>query len=282
MTINIPNTRKISGLVVCPSSLDKKLIKNLRVINDDKSEKITSKKKIIKKPWGFEYPCYQNKYLDIWQFHLYPQSSTSFHCHPNKDALKIVLEGKITFETVKGKEILSAGDTRLVKAFTLHKTFNNDKEIARVLEIESPPDKRNLIRVNDFYGRQKLPYIFEPLESSLAKDILVNSFFRENNRKISENFEIFQLTSAKPIYTKNIVAEEILGLRLKKNTENILLKNLPLEFSGKTRRFLLVLDGILMIKDQKRSLKMLPGDCCSVSDIKHLNVLSGKTDTLIW
>lgn len=280
MAINLTNIKK-KDLVFYPTSLDKKLISKLRVIPDNKPKQATLKK-IIGKPWGFEFPCYQNRYLDIWQFHINPESSTSFHCHPEKDALKIVLEGKITFETVRGKEVLSAGDTKLIKGFVLHRTSNDSDEIARILEIESPPDKKNLIRVNDLYGRQKLPYTFNPLKSFLTKDILVNSFFRLNKQRISENLEIFHLNSAKPTYVNNISARKMLGLRLKKSAKSILLRNFPFEFSGKDREFLLVLDGMLTIKNREGLQKMFPGDCCPVSDIQQVNALSIKTDALIW
>jgi mannose-6-phosphate isomerase-like protein (cupin superfamily) len=280
MAIILDKKRK-EGLVLTPTSSDRKLARGLKVTRNKKRSG-NSLEKIIEKPWGFEFLCYMNEYLDIWQFHLNPKASTSFHCHPGKDALKIVLEGKIMLETIRGKEILSTGDVKLIKGFTLHRTSNIGIEIARVLEIESPPDKENLIRVDDFYGRRKLPYIFKMLENHATKDILVNSFFRENKKKISQNIEAFYLSSAKPFYKKNKRSKEIMGLHLKKDAKCIKIRTLPLGSPKNVKKFFIVLKGMLSIEGREGLREMFPGDCCAISSIKSLSVPLESTKVLIW
>lgn len=146
--------------IIKPTRKDILLIENLNVRRVKKSEAANYQQKIVFKPWGAEYLCGRNKNLEIWELYIAPKKATSLHCHPDKDTLNIILEGTVFLETTKRKEVLRAGEFSLLKAGCIHKTTNVSSKLqARVLEIESPPNKYNLIRIKDDYGRESVGYV---------------------------------------------------------------------------------------------------------------------------
>ena len=36
---------------------------------------------IVKKPWGYEYLCYENEDVAVWFLHIEYNQKTSMHCH---------------------------------------------------------------------------------------------------------------------------------------------------------------------------------------------------------
>ncbi len=140
---------------VKPSKKDFGLTSNLRVIKNADSSKLD--KKIIKKPWGYEHRIFINHSLEIWKLFLNPQQSTSLHCHPHKDTLLLSAKGTINFETAGRMRKLKPGDCVFIERGALHKTSTSN-ESAVLLEVESPPEKNDLIRIQDRYGRNRVGY----------------------------------------------------------------------------------------------------------------------------
>ena len=113
---------------------------------------------IVQKPWGSEYLCYQNKELAIWLLKINYGQRTSFHCHPNKNTGFVVLEGVVELSFMRHKREMSSLDKIHIFKGRFHSTKAISKDGAWVMEIETPEDKQDLVRLEDEYGRENLPY----------------------------------------------------------------------------------------------------------------------------
>ena len=61
-----------------------------------KKENNAYDKKIVKKPWGFEYTIFRNlNKLAITYVNILPKKQTSLHCHPSKKTGFIILSGNL-------------------------------------------------------------------------------------------------------------------------------------------------------------------------------------------
>ncbi len=113
---------------------------------------------IVSKPWGHEYLCYSNETVAIWLLKINHNEATSMHCHPNKNTGLIVLSGKIELSFLRNSIILDA----LKKISIFRSRFHSSKSISKsgsyLLEIETPVDKSDLVRLYDDYGREKKGY----------------------------------------------------------------------------------------------------------------------------
>ena len=85
-------------------------------------------------------------------------ASTSMHCHPNKNTGLIVLNGEIELSFLRNSIRLSA----LKKISIFRSRFHSSKAVsddgAILLEIETPVDKKDLVRLYDEYGRENKGY----------------------------------------------------------------------------------------------------------------------------
>lgn len=113
---------------------------------------------LVSKPWGSEYLMYRNPAVEIWHLAIRPQRSTSMHCHPNKRTSLLVLEGRALFSTLNESWELLPFDTMVIDAGVFHSTQCLSRDVARVLEFESPPMKHDLVRLEDKYGRAQQGY----------------------------------------------------------------------------------------------------------------------------
>lgn len=115
------------------------------------------KKYIIPKPWGYEYLIFENKYLGIWFLHLNNNSSTSLHCHPDKKTGLIVIDGNAKISFLNNNISLTPLSKVMIWSGVFHstKTTSNPLEL---LEVETPKNKYNLVRMEDSYGRRGKKY----------------------------------------------------------------------------------------------------------------------------
>jgi len=123
---------------------------------------------IVKKPWGQEYLCYQNEELAIWLLHIKKNQQTSFHCHPNKNTGFVVLSGEVELSFMRHKQSMTQLDKIHIFRSRFHSTKAISEQGAFVLEIETPEDKRDLVRLEDQYGREGTQY--EGRDFEIAKD----------------------------------------------------------------------------------------------------------------
>ena len=112
---------------------------------------------VVRKPWGREYLCYRNEALAIWALNIASGRATSLHCHPHKNTALIVLDGRVEIEFIRGTPLRMAG---LDKINVFRGRFHRTRAVygdATLLEVEAPDDKRDIVRLEDDYGRVGLP-----------------------------------------------------------------------------------------------------------------------------
>ncbi len=126
--------------------------------------------KLVKKPWGNEYLIYENGIVAVWMLNIESNKNTSLHCHTKKKTGLILLEGEIDVELgFYDKKKLSAPDKVMLRTGLFHssKSINTN---SKLLEIETPIDKEDLVRFEDNYGRQEKPYEGKKFFLELSKD----------------------------------------------------------------------------------------------------------------
>ncbi|MBT6469799.1 MAG: hypothetical protein HOK52_00890 [Candidatus Marinimicrobia bacterium] len=123
---------------------------------------------IVSKPWGYEYLCYKNEYLAIWFLFINKDNRTSLHCHPNKHTGLVVLDGIAEVSFLRGSvEIKGLEKIHIFKS-RFHSTKALSDEGVYLLEVETPEDKHDLLRLEDSYGRENKSY--EGAEYERPKD----------------------------------------------------------------------------------------------------------------
>lgn len=117
---------------------------------------------VVIKPWGREYLCYRNEEVAIWVLEIMKGKATSLHAHPRKNTALIVLQGEIELSFIR--------DATPHRFFGLDKInifrgrFHRTKAVSDgvvLLEVEAPDDKRDIVRLEDDYGR-----IADPIEET--------------------------------------------------------------------------------------------------------------------
>lgn len=112
-------------------------------------------KVIVKKPWGQEYLIFENNHVAIWILQIKKGAQTSMHCHPNKKTSLVVLQGNVVCSTLEKSYHEGPNGGLMIPKGAFHQTAvpADATEDAWVMEIESPVNKRDLIRLKDKYGR---------------------------------------------------------------------------------------------------------------------------------
>lgn len=113
---------------------------------------------IVDKPWGHEYLMFKNDHAALWCLHIREGACTSLHCHPRKKTGLLVLAGSATVRFLNSSSQLVAPANIMLRAGLFHQTLANMGTDVVLIELESPVDKRNLVRLDDSYGRENTPY----------------------------------------------------------------------------------------------------------------------------
>lgn len=140
---------------------------------------------LVNKPWGHEYLLTSTPLVEIWHLSLDHLKSTSTHCHPNKKTALIVLEGGALFSTLNADLKLSPLDAVVIDAGVFHATKCISKNGLKLLEVETPPMKHDLIRLKDNYGRAGMGYEGRD-KMKLANGSYIH--FKSESRQVVENF----------------------------------------------------------------------------------------------
>ncbi len=112
---------------------------------------------IVSKPWGREFLIYQNGQVSVWCLEIKAGCQTSMHAHPNKLTGIIMVSGEAEFSFLNNPpQRMVPLDKRVLHQRVFHQTFALVD--TTVLETESPPDKLDLTRLTDQYGREGEPY----------------------------------------------------------------------------------------------------------------------------
>ena len=112
---------------------------------------------IVKKPWGYEYLAYENDQVGLWFLNIKKDQSTSMHCHPTKTTGLVLLDGIAEISFLGDKRILQGLNKAMIRRGLFHST-KALSDSALILEIETPKDKHDLVRLSDKYGRESKPY----------------------------------------------------------------------------------------------------------------------------
>ena len=139
------------------SKKDLKLSSSKKRKKNDSDQKDYSKV-VVRKPWGYEYLTYQSKDVAVWILHLKKGHQTSMHCHPRKKTSLIVLDGSVNCKSIDEIHKRYSGQGIMIEKNVFHQTFNNSKKDSILMEVETPNDKNDLLRLKDKYGREKLGY----------------------------------------------------------------------------------------------------------------------------
>ncbi len=124
----------------------------------NKNQPDNYRNRVVVKPWGYEFLIFQNEFVAIWFLHIDKGQATSMHCHPSKKTSLIVLSGQALCNTFYNRNYLNGTDSIVIEKGVFHSTQSLSAEGIDILEIEAPPDKTDLIRLNDQYGRQAEGY----------------------------------------------------------------------------------------------------------------------------
>ncbi|MDI6761907.1 MAG: hypothetical protein QME83_02640 [Thermodesulfobacteriota bacterium] len=113
---------------------------------------------IVKKPWGFEYLMFQNHMVGIWYLYIKQHAKTSLHCHPRKKTGLILLSGEAVLSFLNDSVHLKSPSKLMIREGLFHSTEAVSPEGIAVIEVETPREKDNLVRLEDAYGRKEKPY----------------------------------------------------------------------------------------------------------------------------
>ena len=132
---------------------DRKALESISVdpeaMQDDGMEYLDVK---VDKPWGYETERYRNEEVSVWKLIINKHHETSMHCHPNKTTLLMVVKGIAELHTLEGQRVLTDGDVVIIEKGAFHKTISHSTPLV-MYELETPPNKRDLVRLSDHYNR---------------------------------------------------------------------------------------------------------------------------------
>src|SRR5437016_11556768 len=95
---------------------------------------------------------------DIWKSTLLPGMATSMHCHPRKDTALLCLSGTGRLSLVQASHLLATGDVAYLPKGVFHATENVGQTPLELVEVETPRNKLDLVRLTDRYGRAGASY----------------------------------------------------------------------------------------------------------------------------
>jgi hypothetical protein len=113
---------------------------------------------IVSKPWGYEYLIFETEEIALWLLYIKGGGKTSLHCHPNKTTGLLLLKGNARISFIADYKNISAPSKQMFRRGLFHSTEALSPEGIFLLEIETPNNKSDLIRLDDIYGRSNLSY----------------------------------------------------------------------------------------------------------------------------
>lgn len=252
-----------------PTKKDFNLTSNLRVIKKGNSSVI--KNQVIKKPWGHEYRIYLNHSIEIWKLSINPFSSTSLHAHPHKDTILLLVHGQAFFETTKGIKKIIQGSCIFIERGALHRTYTKNNQ-AVLLEIESPPEKNDLIRVQDHYNRNRIGY-----EINKIKFMRVPDKIKLAAPKKPYNLNGYKICNSRfiPHHGCNFSIQNV-------KIQDMAFKGSYLElrkFLTKIQ-YIFILEGDLELRSKNKIYKMTSGSLAKVS--AEDQILTHNSHIIIW
>ncbi len=113
----------------------------------------------VPKPWGFEYRIEVSENVALTFLVIKGSKETSLHCHPVKTTSMVCLGGLGKIKFFNSSFELTPGEGFTIRNGLFHQIVNiNPSEDLELLEFENPPNRFDLIRFSDSYGRESQPY----------------------------------------------------------------------------------------------------------------------------
>ena len=112
----------------------------------------------LQKPWGTEVLIACVPGFELWELHMEPGSTTSLHQHNNKNTGLICLSGGGSLVVDSRTVPLNPTDSHFIAAATPHRIVAPNAMV--VWELESPPNKEDIERLEDSHGRVGKPFFF--------------------------------------------------------------------------------------------------------------------------
>lgn len=132
---------------------------------------------VIRKPWGHEYLIFKNDQAAVWNLFLKQDAKTSMHCHPNKKTGLVLLAGEARISTLNESHDIGPGHGFVIEKGVFHSTKALSPEGIVVMEIETPVNKNDLVRLHDEYGRGGKGY--EGTDHHMPRDVAMCHFHEE-------------------------------------------------------------------------------------------------------
>ena len=123
---------------------------------------------VVQKPWGYEYLIYETPEVALWLLYIEQGKGTSLHCHPKKTTGLILLEGEAELGFIEDSKIIKSPSKQMIRRGLFHSTKALSSPGVFLLEIETPNDKEDLVRLIDEYGRSAEGY--EPQKNWFPKN----------------------------------------------------------------------------------------------------------------
>lgn len=140
------------------SKLDIENLSRLKTSIPSGVDRFNYKGIVVNKPWGYEYLMFENPYVAVWILYIKKGHGTSMHCHPTKKTSLIVVSGEVMCSSLDGWIKRRHGEGLIIDDAVFHSTKAVSKDGAIIVEVECPPNKRDLVRLKDEYGRKDTGY----------------------------------------------------------------------------------------------------------------------------
>ena len=203
-------------------------------------------KKVVIKPWGYEYVAYRNKNkLAVTFLNIKYKKKTSLHCHPQKKTGFILLDGsaKIQLGLWKSRSKIYRSPSKvMIRNGLFHSIEAVSKNGIKVLELETPVKRNDLVRYQDSYGRSLKPYEGKKYLKSIDKKDII---FQKPRIGKDQNYKINKIK---------------ISLQVHKNFKNIVNKKMTNIFA--------VIDGSVVDKKNRNILSC--GDIIHTGTFKKL------------
>ncbi|MEE1799910.1 cupin domain-containing protein [Streptomyces sp. NPDC101062] len=144
----------------------KRLLRRGARVAHEQFDEDTHLDEVIPKPWGYEYRAFVDEFFDFWALHIDAPHSTSVHVHPRKLTYLLCLGGQGVTTGLGGVSIpIRQGSVVRIAPGAFHGTRNAGDEPLELIEVESPRNKFDLMRLKDDYNRAGTAYESTSLET---------------------------------------------------------------------------------------------------------------------
>ncbi len=172
---------------------------------------------VVMKPWGYEYLIFENEHVAVWFLKIYERHATSMHCHPLKKTALVLLAGKALCNTLQNRNYLNSLSGLIIEKSVFHSTKALSPGGIELIEIETPPNKTDLVRLDDTYGRECHGYEgFSEMETEGLRrfdHFYFEELFHQGQTHVAEKFSLSLESYGDPEHFRNlqIMDDEILS-----------------------------------------------------------------------